>query len=166
MAIQSLDALLNANSLAGKRVFVRADLNVPLSDGRIRDDSRIRASLPTLQRLVAAGARIILASHLGRPKGQRDPALSLAPIALALQKALQADDAGDLPSKVHFVSDCIGDEVTKAVGDLADGEILLLENLRFHAAETDNDPEFAKTLAGGVIEFVGSFTFGGLAALR
>jgi len=151
VAIQSLDALLNASSLAGKRVFVRSDLNVPLSDGRIGDDSRIRASLPTLQRLVAADARIILASHLGRPKGQRDPALSLAPIALALEEALQeplkAAKAGDLHSKVHFVSDCIGDDVTKAVGDLADGEILLLENLRFHAAETDNDPEFAKTLA-------------------
>jgi len=147
VAIQSLDALLNASSLAGKRVFVRSDLNVPLSDGRIGDDSRIRASLPTLQRLVAADARIILASHLGRPKGQRDPALSLAPIALALEEALKAAKAGDLHSKVHFVSDCIGDDVTKAVGDLADGEILLLENLRFHAAETDNDPEFAKALA-------------------
>ncbi len=151
MAIQSLDALLNASSLAGKRVFVRADLNVPLSDGRIGDDSRIRASLPTLQRLVAADARIILASHLGRPKGQRNPALSLAPIALALQEALQVAhqeaNTGDLNLKVHFVSNCIGDEVTKAVGDLGDGEILLLENLRFHAAETDNDPEFAKALA-------------------
>ncbi len=144
MAIQSLDALLAASPVAGRRCFVRADLNVPLADGRIGDDSRIRASLPTLERLLAAGARIVLASHLGRPKGQRIAALSLAPIALALDQAL----AGSLHSKVRFSSDCIGEEVTKAVEDLADGEILLLENLRFHAAETENDPEFAQALAG------------------
>ena len=143
MAIQSLDALLDAYPVAGQRVFVRADLNVPLADGQIGDDSRIRASLPTLERLLAADARIVLASHLGRPKGQRNPALSLAPIALALTEAL----AGSLHSKVHFASDCVGDAVTKAVDDLANGEILLLENLRFHAAETENDLEFAQALA-------------------
>jgi phosphoglycerate kinase len=151
VAIQSLDSLLEASPVAGRRVFVRADLNVPLADGRISDDSRIRASLPTLQRLVAAGARIVLASHLGRPKGQRDPALSLAPVALALREALEEARQDTHPdsshSKVHFVSDCVGDEVTKAVDDLADGEILLLENLRFHAAETENDPDFARALA-------------------
>jgi phosphoglycerate kinase len=147
VAIQSLDALLNASSLAGRRVFVRADLNVPLSDGQIGDDSRIRASLPTLERLLAADARIILASHLGRPKGQRNPALSLRPIASALEEALEEALAGSRHSRVHFVSDCIGSDVKKAVDELANGEILLLENLRFHAAETENDPEFAKALA-------------------
>ena len=156
VAIQSLDTLLEATSVAGRRVFVRADLNVPLADGQISDDSRIRASLPTLQRLIAAGARIVLASHLGRPKGQRNPALSLAPVALALEKALEKalqeapndTSAGPHHSKVHFASDCVGDDVTKAVDELADGEILLLENLRFHAAETENDPDFAEALAG------------------
>ena len=147
MAIQSLDALLAASPVAGQRVFVRADLNVPLSDGQIGDDSRIRASLPTLERLRTAGARIVLASHLGRPKGQPNSSLTLAPIALALDEALDEAFPGALQSKVHFVSDCVGDEVTKAVEDLADGEILLLENLRFHAAETENDPVFAKALA-------------------
>ncbi len=151
MAIQSLDALLAAIPVAGKRVFVRADLNVPMADGQIADDSRILASLPTLQRLLAADARIVLASHLGRPRGQREATLSLAPIALAIERALatargQAGTASPHP-KVRFASDCVGDEARKAVDELADGEILLLENLRFHAAETENDPDFARALA-------------------
>jgi phosphoglycerate kinase len=139
VAIQSLDALIDANPVAGRHVFVRADLNVPLVEGRVGDDSRIRASLPTLQRLLAAGARIVLASHLGRPKGQRDPDLSLAPVATALADALG--------QPVRFVDDCIGDAVAAAVDRLANGEILLLENLRFHAGETQNDPQFAHALA-------------------
>ncbi len=139
MPIQSLETLIEKVDLRGRRVFVRADLNVPLKDGRITDDSRIRASQPTLERLREAGARIILASHLGRPKGQRVPALSLAPVAEALAERLD--------SPVHFVADCIGDAVEAAVARLADGEILLLENLRFHAGETANDPEFARALA-------------------
>jgi phosphoglycerate kinase len=139
VAIQSLDALLDSSPVAGQRVFVRADLNVPIADGRIGDDSRIRASLPTLERLLGAGARIILASHLGRPKGQRNPALSLAPIAEVLEKALGVT--------VHFAPDCVGEAVETAVDGLASGEILLLENLRFHTAETENDPEFARALA-------------------
>jgi phosphoglycerate kinase len=139
LAIQSLDALLQANPVAGQRVFVRADLNVPLKDGEISDDSRIRAALPTLRKLLAADARVILASHLGRPKGQRNPALSLAPIAKALGIALG--------TTVHFVPDCIGDAVTDAVDRLGDAEILLLENLRFHKGETENEEEFARALA-------------------
>lgn len=139
MPIRSLDALLDANAVVGRRVFVRSDLNVPLAEGRISDDSRIRASLPTLQKLRAAGARIVVASHLGRPKGRRDPALSLAPVARALQAALDA--------KVHFVDDCVGEAVEAAVEGLAEGELLLLENLRFHAGETGNDPDFARALA-------------------
>jgi phosphoglycerate kinase len=140
VAIQLLADLLEHDALAGRRVFVRADLNVPLDkQGRITDDTRVRASLPTLERLIGAGARIILASHLGRPKGERKPELSLAPVARALRDALGV--------RVELAPDCVGPEVEKAVANLANGEILLLENLRFHRAETDNDPEFAHALA-------------------
>lgn len=139
MAILSLQELLDRGSLAGRRVFVRADLNVPLDGDRITDDSRIRASLPTLERLRAAGARIVLASHLGRPKGEVRPELSLAPVAAALEEALGV--------AVRLAPDCVGPEVEAAVAELSDGEVLLLENLRFHAAETENDPEFARGLA-------------------
>jgi len=139
LAILSLQELLDRGSLAGRRVFVRADLNVPLDGDRITDDSRIRASLPTLERLRAAGARIVLASHLGRPKGEVRPELSLAPVASALEDALGVP--------VRLAPDCVGPEVEAAVAELSDGEVLLLENLRFHAAETENDPEFARGLA-------------------
>ncbi len=139
MPIRSLDALLASTELRGKRVFVRADLNVPLSGGQISDDSRIRASLPTLERLRAAGARIVLASHLGRPKDAPDPKLSLAPVARALSTALK--------TPVALASDCVGPEVEAAVAGLRDGELLLLENLRFHREETKNEPGFAKALA-------------------
>ncbi|MBW2425287.1 MAG: phosphoglycerate kinase [Deltaproteobacteria bacterium] len=139
MAILSLPELLERQSLGNQRVFVRADLNVPLDAGRITDDSRIRASLPTLERLIASGARIVLASHLGRPKGQRKPELSLAPVAEALREALGV--------QVELAPDCIGPEVERAVERLAPGEILLLENLRFHPGETKNDPELARALA-------------------
>ncbi len=123
----------------GRRVFVRADLNVPIRDGKILDDSRIRASLPTLRRLREAGARIVLASHLGRPGGERIPDLSLRPVARAL--------ADLLGSEVAFAGECVGEGVETAVRELGDGEILLLENLRFHGEETRNDPEFARALA-------------------
>ena len=123
---------------------MRADLNVPQKHGKIADDSRIRASLPTLERLLEADARILLASHLGRPKGQRDPGLSLEPIAAAISASL----SNTTPTEVHFVGDCVGDEVSAAADSLAPGEILLLENLRFHRQETENDPEFAEALAG------------------
>jgi phosphoglycerate kinase len=139
VAIRTLDALLAETPIAGRRVFVRADLNVPLAGGRITDDSRIRASLPTLERLAAAGARVVLASHLGRPKGERVPALSLAPVAKVLSE--------QLGRPVHFVDDCIGPAVERAVEALAPGEILLLENLRFHAEETADDDAFARALA-------------------
>jgi phosphoglycerate kinase len=151
VAIQSLEALLHNVPVQGLRVFVRADLNVPLKRGKISYDSRIQASLPSLERLISAGARIILASHLGRPKGQRDPSLSLEPIAAALAEALSAR----CETRVHFVNDCVGDVVTAAVDRLANGEILLLENLRFYSAETDNDPEFALALAALADVYVG-----------
>jgi phosphoglycerate kinase len=141
VSVRGLDDLLgaNADALRGRRVFVRADLNVPLDDGRITDDTRIRASLPTLQRLRSAGARIVLASHLGRPKGERVPALSLRPVASALSALLGSD--------VRFAEDCVGEQAESASQALADGDVLLLENLRYHAGETKNDPELARDLA-------------------
>ncbi|MBW2287120.1 MAG: phosphoglycerate kinase [Deltaproteobacteria bacterium] len=139
MATPDLDSLLQGG-VRSQRVFVRADLNVPLADGRIRDDSRIRASVPTLRRLIDAGARVVLASHLGRPKGKLDPAVSLRPVAPRLAELLG--------SPVAFCHDCIGDDAAKAAHELSDGGVLLLENLRFHAGETANDPDFADALAG------------------
>ncbi len=138
MATPDLDSLLQGG-VRGQRVFVRADLNVPLADGRIRDDTRIRASIPTLRRLVDAGARVVLASHLGRPKGRVDPSASLRPVAQRLAELLGAP--------VAFCDDCIGDDTAMAAQELADGGVLLLENLRFHAGETANDPDFADALA-------------------
>ncbi len=139
MAVQSLEDLL-AQGVRGQRVFVRADLNVPLADGAVSDDTRIRASLPTLRRLGAAGARIVLASHLGRPKGEAKPELSLQLVSQRLAELLGRD--------IAFASDCVGEVAEAAVAALGDGDILLLENLRFHAAEEANDPEFARALAG------------------
>jgi phosphoglycerate kinase len=133
-----LSELIEAG-VRGRRVLVRADLNVPLRDGAVADDARIRASLPTLRRLCEAGARVIVCSHLGRPKGQRKPELSLAPVARALGDALGRE--------VAFCPECVGPEAEAAAAGLGDGELLLLENLRFHAGETDNDPEFAAALA-------------------
>ncbi|MEN8183030.1 MAG: phosphoglycerate kinase [Myxococcota bacterium] len=140
MSLPTLATLLAApGGVRGRRVFVRADLNVPLADGRVADDSRIRASLPTLRRLLAAGARVVVASHLGRPKGTPSGALSLRPVAAAL--------AGLLQRGVAFSEDCVGPEAKRAVEELRDGELLLLENLRFHEGETKNDPAFARALA-------------------
>ena len=124
----------------GKRVLVRVDFNVPLDgDGEITDDRRIQASLPTIERLVKAGARVILMSHLGRPKGQRQEEYSLEPVALRLGELLR--------KTVPLAPDCIGPEVQAKLQALGNGDVLLLENLRFHAAETANDPEFAEQLA-------------------
>jgi phosphoglycerate kinase len=138
MSIPTLDQLLAAG-VRGERVFVRADLNVPLESGRIADDSRVRASLPTLRRLQAAGARVLVASHLGRPKGRRTPALSLRPLAPRL--------ADLLGRGVSFCEECIGERAAAAVSELGPGQLLLLENLRFHAGEEENDPDFAAALA-------------------
>jgi phosphoglycerate kinase len=124
----------------GRRVFVRADLNVPLEDGRITDDTRIRASLPTLVNLLERGASVVLASHLGRPKGKVNDALRLRPVADRLSQLLGRP--------VRMTGDALGPGVQVAVDKLRPGDLLLLENLRFHAAEEANDPEFAKALAG------------------
>ncbi len=140
MTVQSLDTLLSDRGVRGKRVFVRADLNVPIGDdGRVADATRVRASLPSLRRLLDAGARVVLSSHLGRPKGKREPSLSLKPVADQL--------ARELGQPVAFASDCVGPEAESAAAALGDGELLLLENLRYHDAETKNDPDFARSLA-------------------
>jgi phosphoglycerate kinase len=132
LTVQDLDA-------AGKRVFVRVDFNVPLQDGRVTDDSRIRAALPTIKYLQAQGARIILASHLGRPDGKVSDSLRLRPVGERL---------GQLMGKtVPVTGDALGAGTEDAVGRLRNGEILLLENLRFHAEEEKNDPAFAAALA-------------------
>ena len=125
--------------LSGKRVLVRCDFNVPLKDGVITDDSRIDAAIPTIKHLVDQSARVILCSHLGRPKGKQVAEMSLAPVAEALSSKMK------LP--VTFVEDCIGPEVEAEVAKLGDGEIALLENVRFYAAEEANGVEFAASLA-------------------
>jgi phosphoglycerate kinase len=138
MALKTIDAL----DLAGKRVFVRVDFNVPLDDqGRVTDDARIRAALPTIRHAVSRKAKVILASHLGRPKGKPEDRkkLTLEPAAERLSELLGQD--------VILADDCVGDGVRKLVRDLADGQVLLLENLRFHPEEEKNDEAFAKELA-------------------
>lgn len=125
--------------VAGKRVFLRADLNVPLDDGRITDDTRIRASIPTIRYLLERGASVVLASHLGRPKGKVNDALRLKPVADRLSQLLGGP--------VRMTGDALGPGVHDAVGKLRPGELILLENLRFHGEEEANDPKFAKALA-------------------
>ncbi|MEA5022050.1 Phosphoglycerate kinase [bioreactor metagenome] len=127
-------------TVRGKRVFVRVDFNVPMDDhGNITNDTRIRAALPTIHYLIDEGAKIILASHLGRPKGKPDPNYSLAPVAKRLGELLKGP--------VAMATDCIGPEVEKAAAQLQEGEVLLLENVRYHAEEEKNEPEFVRQLA-------------------
>ncbi|NPA58202.1 MAG: phosphoglycerate kinase [Aquificae bacterium] len=124
----------------GKRVFVRVDYNVPLDEhGNIVDDVRIRETIPTINYLIDRNAKIILASHMGRPKGERNPKYSLYPVAKRLERLLGKE--------VKFLPDCIGKEVEEAVNSMEEGDVILLENLRFHPGEEKNDPEFAKALA-------------------
>ena len=124
----------------GRRVLMRVDFNVPLEGGAVANDKRIRAALPTIQNIVDRGGKLILMSHLGRPKGARVPEMSLEPCIPVLNHLLN--------KKVGFINDCIGEAVETAVGKLEEGDVLLLENLRYHQEETDNDPGFAKKLAG------------------
>lgn len=125
--------------VAGKRVFVRVDFNVPIADGKVTDDSRIRAAIPTINLLLAGGARVILASHLGRPDGKVSDGLRLRPVGLRLGELMRRN--------VPVTGDALGVGTEDAVKRLRAGEVLLLENLRFHAEEEKNDPEFAAKLA-------------------
>src|SRR4030042_6687505 len=136
MPIRTVDQI----DLKGKRVFIRVDFNVPQDEkGAITDDTRILLSLPTLRFVMEAGGKAIWASHLGRPKGKKDPKYSLAPVAERLSQL-----AG---KKVIFAKDCIGEEVQKQIEPMKEGEVLLLENLRFHPGEEKNDEAFSKPLA-------------------
>jgi phosphoglycerate kinase len=125
--------------IEGRRTFIRVDFNVPLADGKVLDSTRIAETLPTIRHGTERGARVVCASHLGKPKGKPKPELSLAPVALELARQLRRP--------VRFADDCIGPEVEKLVSGLDAGEVLLLENLRFHAGEEANDPGFARALA-------------------
>lgn len=136
MARRGVDGL---GELRGRRVLVRVDFNVPLEDGAVADDTRIRAALPTIELLRARGARVVLCSHLGRPKGTPNPAFSLRPAAARL---------GDLlGTPVAFADDCVGPVAAAAVAALGDGDVVVLENLRFHPGEEADDPAFAAELA-------------------
>lgn len=148
--MKTIDELLS-ESVAGRRVFVRADLNVPLDGTTITDDGRIRAVLPTVRALAEAGARVVVGSHLGRPKGAPDPAFSLAPAAARLDELLGAG--------VAFATDTVGESATATVAGLADGQVAVIENLRFNAGETAKDDaqrgDFADRLAALADVYVG-----------
>ncbi len=141
--IRSIEEL----SLEGVTTFVRVDFNVPLDEGRVADDTRIRAALPTIKYAIGQGARVVLASHLGRPKGKVVPSFSLEPVAARLAELL---DQGE----VRLTDDCIGDGARKVIQDLRDGQVALLENLRFHPGEEADDVDFAHELGGGCGAYV------------
>ncbi|MCI0469665.1 MAG: phosphoglycerate kinase, partial [Nitrospirae bacterium] len=123
--------------IKGKRLFIRADFNVPLDNSLIvMDDRRIRSTLPTINYAIDEGAKVIIASHLGRPKGRIEPRYSLAPVAKRLQRLLNKE--------VHFAPDCVGPQVENMVSRMKDGDVIMLENLRFHAEEEKNEESFSK----------------------
>ena len=155
MPIRTLESL---GDLGGKRVIVRCDLNVPLKDGQITDDGRIRASIPTLTKLIDAGARVVIVSHLGRPDGAPDPRYSLEPVAVRLAELL------DRP--VAFATDAIGDSATAVVGGLGDGDVALLENLRFNPEETSKDAAVRASFAGQLAAFGDAFVSDGFGVVH
>jgi len=140
---RSLDAVnfrtLDGVPLQGRRALVRIDFNTPMADGQVADDTRLRAALPTIERLRDSGAKVILMAHFGRPKGRREASMSLRPVVAPLSELLRAP--------VAFADDCIGEAAAAAVASLGDGDVLLLENLRFHDGEEVNNPQFAHALA-------------------
>ena len=144
--------------LVGKRVFLRCDLNVPLKDGVIKDDGRIKASLPTIKALLEKGASIVIAAHLGRPKGEAKPELSLAPVALRLGELLGKE--------IIFPGEVIGSEVTKSAQSLKAGEILLLENIRYSAAETSKEKSERALLAGELAKLADFYVGDGFGAVH
>jgi phosphoglycerate kinase len=150
--------LLHELDVADKRVFLRCDLNVPLKDGVITDDGRIKASLPTIKFLLSAGASIVIAAHLGRPKGEAKPELSLAPVAKRLAELLG--------SPVHFVGELLGAEVTSLAEGLKSGEILLLENIRYSGAETSKDEAERKGFAEELAKLADLYVGDGFGAVH
>ena len=142
MALEKLKTIDDAD-VVGKRVLVRADLNVPMQttgqNGVISDATRIERFLPTVRELTKRGARVVIMTHFGRPGGQVDPSLSLAPVAEKVAELLPG-------TKVSFAPDCIGDQAEAVVASLSNGDVAVLENLRFHKGETDNDPAFVSEL--------------------
>jgi phosphoglycerate kinase len=155
VTLRTLDSL---GPLAGKRVVVRCDLNVPLKDGQITDDGRVRASVPTLKELLAQGARVVVISHLGRPDGNPDPKYSLAPVGQRLSELLG--------QPVAFASDTVGESAKETVGALSDGEIALLENLRFNALETSKDAGERAAFAGEIAAFGDAFVSDGFGVVH
>ncbi|HEY0248544.1 MAG TPA: phosphoglycerate kinase [Gryllotalpicola sp.] len=155
MALRTLDSL---GSLAGKKVVVRCDLNVPLKDGVITDDGRVRASLPTLNALLSQGARAVVISHLGRPDGAPDPKYSLAPVASRLSELLSAP--------VAFAGDTVGPEAEAVVAGLADGQLALLENLRFNPEETSKDDAIRAGFAAKLAAFGDAFVSDGFGVVH
>ncbi|MFJ7062280.1 phosphoglycerate kinase [Streptomyces microflavus] len=155
--MKTIDELLT-EGVAGRRVFVRADLNVPLDGTTITDDGRIRAVLPTVARLAEAGARVVVASHLGRPKGAPDPVFSLAPAAARLGELLGAD--------VAFATDTVGDSARATVAGLTDGQVAVLENLRFNAGETSKDDAERGAFADRLAELADVYVGDGFGAVH
>lgn len=146
------------SSVSGKRVLVRSDLNVPLDEGRITDDGRIRASVPTIKALMGAGARVVVMAHLGRPKGAPDPAYSLGPVAARLSELLGAN--------VAFATDTVGASAKEVVAGLADGDVALLENVRFNAGETSKDEAVRGAFADQLAELADAFVSDGFGVVH
>ena len=150
MTIRTIDDLTrDLGSLSGKRVMVRVDFNVPMDSGRVTDATRLDRAVPTVRRLSEAGAKVILLSHFGRPKGQRNEAMSLRPVADAFADALG--------KPVGFTDDAVGERTARAIAGLQPGDVLLLENTRFHAGEEANDETFARALAENADAFAARF---------